>query len=150
MKTSVKKTTTYFICLILIVFGLNNIVSCTPSPPDHMDNICKIFKQYPNWYWDAQEVQKHWGLPINVLMAIVHQESHFSAKAKPPRQKLLFIIPWFRPTSAYGYSQAVNNTWKSYKRDTGKKYVSRDAFGDAADFIGWYASQAHKRAGISK
>jgi hypothetical protein len=139
-----------FLLLIALV-GLN-LYGCTQAPPRNTNNVCLIFKQYPDWYWAAAKVRQRWGIPVSVLMAIIHQESHFSAKAKPPREKLLWIIPWFRPTSAYGYSQAVNETWKRYKRDTGhtSMFTSRNAFGDAADFIGWFANQAHKRAGISK
>jgi len=146
-----KKIITRLLLLTLICFSALTLLSCTTARPHSTDDICKIFRQYPHWYWDAQDVQKRWGVPINVLMAVVHQESHFNATAKPPREKILWIIPWFRPTSAYGYSQAVNETWKRYKRDTGKGYfTSRDAFGDAADFIGWYANQAHIRASVDK
>jgi hypothetical protein len=123
--------------------------ACSKPVPNNLSNICSMFKQYPSWYWDAQSVQKRWGLPISSLMAIVHQESHFKAGAAPPREKILWIIPWKRPTTAYGYSQAVNATWEHYKHDTGGGFfTSRDTFGDAADFIGWYARRAHKRAGI--
>ncbi|MBU0456224.1 MAG: transglycosylase SLT domain-containing protein [Pseudomonadota bacterium] len=137
---------------ILLLFALLTALlsGCAPPPPNHVESICSIFKQYPTWYWDAQKTQKKWGIPIPVLMAVIYQESRFNATAKPPRQKLLWIIPWTRPTSAYGYSQAIDQTWKHYKRDTGKTFASRDAFGAAADFIGWYANQAHRRAGISK
>jgi hypothetical protein len=137
-----------FIALILAsVFGLS---SCAKSPPGNIENICSIFKEYPSWYWDAQGVQKHWGLQESVLMAIVYQESRFHADAAPPREKLLWIIPWKRPTTAYGYSQAVKGTWKHYVQETGKDHwwTSRSAFGDAADFIGWFTHRAHVRAGI--
>ncbi|PIQ43917.1 MAG: hypothetical protein COV52_02915 [Gammaproteobacteria bacterium CG11_big_fil_rev_8_21_14_0_20_46_22] len=133
------------ICLIPLM-----LAGCSPAPPKNTNNICSIFKEYPNWYWDSQEVNKRWGIPISTLMAIIHQESHFQAGAAPPREKILWIIPWKRPTTAYGYSQAVDGTWKLYKQDTGGGFfTSRDDFGNAADFIGWYAYRAHKRAGIA-
>ena len=124
------------------------LTACTTAQPNHVDNVCKIFKQYPKWYWAAQKTEKRWGVPISVQMAIIHQESHFNAKAKPPRQRLLWVIPWFRPTSAYGYSQALEQTWDVYQRSTGNHGADRDKFEDAVDFIGWYANQAHRRAGI--
>ncbi|MBN1684040.1 MAG: transglycosylase SLT domain-containing protein [Gammaproteobacteria bacterium] len=130
---------------ILFIFS-----SCTTPPPHHVENICSIFRQYPDWYWNAQKVEKRWGLPIPVLMAVVYQESRFNATAKPPREKLLWIIPWCRPTTAYGYSQALKETWYLYKRDTGHNGADRDTFADAVDFIGWYANLAHRRVGISK
>jgi len=147
-----KKVAFLVVFLPLVIFGVVNLVGCTQAPPRNPNNICLIFRQYPDWYWAAAKTRRRWGVPVSVLMAIVHQESHFSAKAKPPRRKILWVIPWFRPTSAYGYSQAVNETWRRYKRDTGRTsmFTSRNAFGDAADFIGWFVNQAHKRAGISK
>lgn len=152
MLTTSKHIIITIIITTLLLFGSITLTSCTKAPPKNRENICLIFKQYPNWYWDAVKVRKRWGIPVSILMAIIYQESRFSATAKPPRKKLLWIIPWFRPTSAYGYSQALNQTWKNYKKDTSRSsmFTSRNAFGDAADFIGWFANQAHKRAGISK
>jgi len=143
------KLTKIFFLGASVLLGLLALTACSKPPPKHPNDLCLIFKQYPTWYWDAQEVQKRWGLPISTLMAIIHQESHFQAGAAPPREKILWIIPWKRPTSAYGYSQAVNATWARYKKDTGGGFfTNRDTFGDAADFIGWYAKQAHQRAHI--
>lgn len=131
--------------VILCFLSLN---ACTTAPPDSVENICKIFKQYPSWYWATQATFKKWHVPIHTQMAIVHQESHFTADAKPPREKLLWIIPWFRPTSAYGYSQAVDETWRRYKKDSKTSGSHRDEFDDAVDFIGWFATEANRRAGI--
>lgn len=134
--------------IVLIAFCVS-LTGCTKAPPQHIQNICSIFKEYPSWYWDASATRKKWGLPISVLMAIIYQESHFRADAAPPREHILWIIPWKRPTSAYGYSQAVDGTWARYQKETGHHWSSRDAFGDAANFIGWFAHRAHKRAGIA-
>ncbi|MBN2689015.1 MAG: transglycosylase SLT domain-containing protein [Gammaproteobacteria bacterium] len=134
-----------FLCIILALF----VSGCAKAPPHSQDNICSIFRQYPEWYWDSQDVQKKWHIPISVLIAIMHQESHFHAGAKPPREHILWVIPWFRPTSAYGYSQATDESWKSYRRSTGDHGADRDDFADAANFIGWYAHQAQRKVGIS-
>lgn len=143
-----RKPLLYLLCAMLILFGLD-VASCKEAQPKHVTNVCSIFKQHPKWYWSALDVQKKWHLPVPVLMAIIYQESRFDSTAKPAREKLLWIIPWNRPTSAYGYSQALKNTWKNYKRSTHQTFASRDTFSDAADFIGWYANQANRRAGIS-
>lgn len=135
------------ITLILIVLSLT---ACVSKPPRDVNNICTIFNQYPGWYTDAKDVEKRWKIPIVVQMAIIHQESKFDARAKPPRTKLLKIIPWKRPSTAYGFAQALNGTWKEYKRNNGGLFSSRDAFGDGVDFIGWYSNQAHIRAKISR
>jgi hypothetical protein len=82
------------------------------------------------------------------MMAIMHQESRFVAKAKPPRTKLLGFIPWLRPSSAYGYSQAKDSTWDWYQSASGNYGADRDDFDDAIDFIAWYNHTSVKRCGI--
>ena len=77
-------------------------------------------------------------------------ESDFDWLAKPPRQKLFKIIPFKRPSSSFGYSQAVKGTWEQYKNETGNKLATRTRFKDSVDFIGWYNDQSHRRNKISK
>ncbi len=136
---------------IRIIFLLSIVLllsGCVPAPPRQQDNVCHIFRQYPNWYWEAQEASKKYGVRISLIMAVMHQESRFNGTARPPREKLLGFIPWFRPTSSYGYSQAKDGTWAGYQKDTGAHGADRDAFGDAADFIAWYAYKASQRLHI--
>ena len=136
--------------LIGIIFISIALTGCATTPPKNINNLCSVFREYPKWYWTSQDVQKKWGVPISVQMAIMHQESAFNSSAKPPHQKLLGFIPWFRPTSAFGYSQATDASWRAYQKSTGHGSANRDSFTDALDFMGWYANQAHIRAGISK
>lgn len=134
-----------------IVVAVIFITGCaTQPPPRDVNNLCSIFKQYPGWYKDAKDVERRWRVPVTVQMAIIHQESKFDANAQPERRKLLWIIPWSRPSSAYGYSQALRGTWALYQRSRGGVFATRDHFGDGVDFIGWYANEAYKRAGISR
>ena len=133
--------------LIALSLGLN---SCVSRPPSDVNNICTIFKQYPSWYRDARDVERRWLVPVPVQMAIIHQESKFNARARPPRTKLLWIIPWRRPSSAYGYTQALRSTWATYKLHNGSLLSSRESFGDGVDFIGWYANQAYLKARIPR
>ena len=142
---NLKHSTIIFFVIPLVFLG-----GCTKAPPSDVNDVCSIFRQYPKWYWATKDVQTRWKVPIPVQMAIMHQESRFNSVAKPPRTKLLWIIPWKRPSSAYGYTQALEGTWKHYKRDSGNYFVSRDDFSDATDFVGWYAYQAHKKAGIAR
>lgn len=131
-------------CLTLLVSG------CVTPPPRDMNNVCNIFRQYPEWYRDTKDVEARWKVPVHVQMAIMHQESRFDAQAKPPRTKILWIIPWKRPSTAYGYAQALDGTWDLYKRTNGGLFSSRTRFSDGVDFIGWYANEAHRRAGVSR
>ena len=126
------------------------LVSCVKQPPANIDNVCHMFKEYPQWYKDAKDVERRWRVPVPVQMAIVHQESKFEATARPPRTKFLWVIPWKRASTAYGYAQALNGTWAEYKRNNGNVFSSRDTFGDGVDFIGWYANSAYKRARVPR
>ena len=125
------------------------LVGCTTSPPKDVNNVCAIFEEKSGWYDDAAESREEWGSPISTMMAIMHQESRFKAKAKPPRKKIFGFIPGPRPSDAYGYSQALGSTWDGYKRSAGRYGADRDDFGDAIDFIGWYNAQSKRRSGIA-
>lgn len=133
-----------------ILFCIITLCSCVTPPPRDTNHVCNIFRQYPQWYRDAEDVERRWRVPVHVQMAIMHQESHFDAQARPPRTKLLWVIPWKRPSTAYGYAQALDSTWALYKVSSGGLLASRERFSDAVDFIGWYANQANRRAGISR
>ena len=126
------------------------MVGCSSSPPKNVNDVCAIFEEKDGWYDAAAEARDEWGSPIPVMMAIMHQESRFQAKAKPPRKKIFGFIPGPRPTDAYGYSQALGSTWDGYERSAGRYFADRDDFDDAIDFIGWYNDQSWRRSGIAK
>ena len=136
-------------CAVLIL-ALFALTGCTTSQPKDVTNICSMFEEKGGWYDDAADARDEWGSPIPVMMAIMHQESKFQAKAKPPRKKIFGFIPGPRPSDSYGYSQALGSTWKAYKKSAGRYGADRDDFGDAIDFIGWYNHQSYKRSGIAK
>lgn len=131
------------VSLVLMMAG------CSVSPPKNQSNLCSIFRQYDDWYEDALEMNKEWGTPIPVAMAIVKQESAFVHDAAPPRRYALGFIPRGRISSAYGYSQALDAAWSDYKKATGNGGTRTD-FNDAMHFIGWYTSQSHRELGIRK
>lgn len=132
----------FALLLITILSG------CTASQPKNTGDICAIFFEKDDWYEEAADARDDWGSPIPVMMAIMHQESHFDATAKPARKQLFGFIPWFRPSDAYGYSQALGSTWTGYERSAGRYSADRDDFGDSIDFIGWYNDQSRRRNGI--
>ena len=124
------------------------LAACTTTPPARPDDICHIFNEKPHWYKAARKAEKRWGAPIPVLMAFTHKESSYVAKAKPPRGKMLWVIPWRRPSSAYGYAQATDAAWKDYQKATHSPFADRDDFADAMDFIGWYNQGSQRRLGL--
>ena len=124
----------------ILVFFIFFISACS-SIPQNTSNSCKIFDERYLWYKHSKKVQKKWGTPIHIQLAIIKMESDFDWLAKPPRQKLFKIIPFKRPSSSFGYSQAVKGTWEQYKIETGNKFATRARFKDSVDFIGWYTNK---------
>ena len=116
------------------------ITSCSSIPQNTSDS-CKIFDERYLWYKHSKKVEQKWGTPIHIQLAIIKMESDFDWLAKPPRQKLFKVIPFKRPSSSFGYSQAVKGTWKQYKNETGNKLATRTRFKDSVDFIGWYTNK---------
>ena len=126
------------------------LMGCSTSPPSNPENLCEIFREKDDWYDAAVDMNEKWGVPIQVPMAMMYQESSFRHNAKPPRDYLLGFIPWGRVSSAYGYSQAKTATWNDYVRETGNSWADRDDFDDAVDFVSWYGSVSHRKLGISQ
>lgn len=127
------------------MFGLT---SCATTPPSEPASVCSIFREQDGWYAAARSSQQRWGVPIAVQMAIIRHESGYVADAQPPRRWWLGVIPLSRPSTAYGYSQALDGTWERYRDSTGNDGAERDDFAAAVDFVGWYARQSQAELGI--
>ena len=125
-------------------------ISACSSIPQNTSSSCSIFDERYLWYKHVKSTEKKWGTPIYVQLAIIKMESDFDWLAKPPRYKLFKIIPFKRPSSSFGYSQAVNGTWEQYKNETGNKLATRARFKDSVDFIGWYTDKTESILKISK
>ena len=109
-----------------------------------------IFEQKKNWYKATKASYDKWNTPIAFQLAVVNQESSFKQFAKPKRNKIFGLIPINRPTTAFGYAQVTNPTWKWYKEQTGNDNASRANFYDISDFIGWYSQKTYEILNISK
>ena len=133
--------------LILLIFFL--LTACS-SIPNNTANSCSIFDQRYLWYKHTKQVEKKWGTPIHIQLAIIKMESDFDWLAKPARQKIFKVIPYKRPSSSFGYSQAVKGTWEQYKKETGNNLATRVRFKDSVDFIGWYTNKTETILKISK
>jgi len=135
-----------FLTAVLVVM----LHACASKPPAKPDDLCAIFKEKGSWYKHANAARKRWGMPIPVGMSFIYKESSYRSDARPERDKLLWVIPWTRPSSAYGYAQATNDAWQDYRKATGRRFVERDDIRDALDFIGWYNDRSHKSLGLDK
>jgi hypothetical protein len=133
----------FFIILIALISACSSI-------PKNTSNSCSIFNERYLWYKHVKSTEKKWGTPIYVQLAIIKMESDFNWLAKPARQKLFKVIPFKRPSSSFGYSQAVKGTWEQYKKETGNKLATRARFKDSVDFIGWYTDKTESILKIPK
>ena len=133
--------------LIILFFFLFSGCSSIPS---NTANSCQIFDERYLWYKHTKKVEQKWGTPIYVQLAIIKRESDFDWLAKPARQKIFKVIPYKRPSSSFGYSQAVKGTWEQYKKETGNNLATRVRFKDSVDFIGWYTNKTESILKISK
>ena len=138
---------------ILPVVALLGLSACA-TPPSQINNVCAVFDQRDGWFDDwhgaARRAEARHGIPVPILMATVRKESGFKANARPPRTKLLGFIPWKRPSSATGYSQALSGTWAQYRAETGNFAARRTSFADAIDFVGWYHARSASTLGIAR
>ena len=111
---------------MLVLWSSVAVTGCAARAPANTEDACAIFREKRGWFDDCRDAYERWGVPISVQLAIVHQESRFQAKARPPRRKILWIFPGPRPSSAFGYSQALDGTWDEYRKNGGRRGADRD------------------------
>lgn len=119
------------------------------SAPRNLDNACAILSERPNYARALRAAERRWGVPVAVQMATIYQESKFIGNARTPFQYTMGVIPMGRQSSAYGYSQALDGTWREYQVDQRRMSARRDRIDDATDFMGWYMNRSRERNGIS-
>ena len=134
--------------MIAVAAILAVLIAGCASPPKQPNNACKIFKEKSRWQKHTRHAAKKWKVDASVLLAIMRQESGFDANAKPKRKRFLGI-PLKRPSSAFGYAQALDGTWDLYRKSANNFVAQRDRFSDAMDFIGWYVAQTRKQLKIA-
>ena len=134
----------YFLILSLV------LSSCVTDRSFNTSNICDIFKTNPKWKSYTESTKEKWGVPVSLQLSFIKHESSFQRTARPPRKKVLGIIPGLRASSAYGYSQALDGTWEEYKKATGNSKADRKNFEDASDFIGWYIEGSYRLLKLDK
>jgi len=135
---------------LFIILFISALSGCATPPPKNPENLCEIFREHRDWYFDAKDAKDRWGVPIHVPMSMMYQESSFKHNAIPPRNYILGFIPWGRVSSAYGYSQAKTMTWEDYMKESGESGADRDDFSDAIDFMAWFINKTQKINKVSK
>ncbi|HWA00742.1 MAG TPA: transglycosylase SLT domain-containing protein [Caulobacterales bacterium] len=120
----------------------------THATPEEPGDACDMFRNQGGWWRAVKSAERRWGAPPALQLAIIRQESGFRYRARPPRRRILWIIPGPHQTSAHGYAQALNSTWDEYKRARGDDGVDRTEFSDATDFVAWYCSVTQRQLGV--
>jgi len=128
----------------LIYFFIFLILTSCSSVPKYPQNACKIFSEKYFYLKYTRAASKKWGAPISSILAVINKESGFKRFAKPKRKKIFKIIPYRRPSSSFGFSQAVVKTWDLYKKENNKSAALRISFKNSSDFIGWYFWKTNK------
>lgn len=127
------------------------VASCggNSKAPRNLDNACSIVKQRPQIHRALKRTERKWDVPVPVLMAMIYQESKFVKNARTPVKYVLGVLPMGRQSSAFGYAQALDGTWKEYQRAEGGRGARRSDIKDAADFMGWYMNGTRDRTGVA-
>jgi len=123
------------------------VTACGGGAARYADDACTLIKKERKWKRHTRRAEKKWKVPRHVVLAIIHQESRFDANARPKRKRFLGI-PTRRPSSAFGYPQALDSTWKLYARATDNFGAERDEVSDAVDFVGWYVATTRRKLNI--
>jgi hypothetical protein len=134
---------------VFVSLALLLLLEACASVPSNTANVCSMFEDRRSWFHAAQKAEDRWEIPVPVSMAFIYQESGFRARAKPPRTHILWVIPWTRPSNAYGYAQALDSTWDEYQKAAGGWGASRADFSDAVDFVAWYNHNSVRANGIA-
>ena len=134
--------------LVTLLAGCS-LPSGNVNAPRNLNNACSILDQRRSFFPAFMAAKRKYGVPVSVQMAIIWQESKFKSKAKTPRRYRFGLIPVGRQSSAYGYAQVLDGTWKEYKAAAGRWTARRTNIQDSADFIGWYMTQSRRELGIS-
>ena len=134
--------------LVTLLAGCS-LPSGNVNAPRNLNNACSILDQRRSFFPAFMAAKRKYGVPVSVQMAIIWQESKFKSKAKTPRRYRFGLIPVGRQSSAYGYAQVLDGTWREYKAAAGRWTARRTNIQDSADFIGWYMTQSRRELGIS-
>jgi hypothetical protein len=118
------------------------------SAPRDLDNACNIVSERPAYLRAFRAAERKYGVPVPSMMAMIYQESKFIGDNRPPHRYALGVIPVGRQSSALGYSQALDGTWKEYQDQAGGRFSSREDINDAADFMGWYMTLTVEETGV--
>ena len=133
-------------CLAIIMGSCSLISSKKMSQED----ACSIIEAKRSWKSALLKSEAKWNISPGMQLSFILTESNFRPRAKTPRKYFLGVFPTGRLSSAFGYAQVIDSTWREYQKKSGNKFSSRTDFSDSVDFIGWYATETKRKLRISK
>ena len=77
----------------VLVIAISVSSGCAVSPPRNTENACQLFSEKPGWYDAVNDAADSWDVSEGLILSFIRQESSFVSDAKPPRVKILGIIP---------------------------------------------------------
>jgi hypothetical protein len=134
---------------LMLILGSCGGQSSHNSAPRNLDDACSIVSERPEYLRAFRAVERKYGVPVPSLMAIIYQESKFISDNRPPHRYALGVIPVGRQSSAVGYSQALDATWREYQDEVGGSRARRQDVNAATDFMGWYMVQTVEETGVA-
>ncbi len=134
---------------LMLILGSCGGSSSHNSAPRELDDACSIVSERPEYLRAFRAVERKYGVPVPSLMAIIYQESKFISDNRPPHRYALGVIPVGRQSSAVGYSQALDATWREYQDEVGGSRARRQDVNAATDFMGWYMVQTVEETGVA-
>lgn len=134
---------------ILFLSGCS-MISFENKDTYYKDNACLMLKENPDWLSSTVSSYNKWKVPISIQLAFVRQESSFRHDARPIRKNKWYEMGTNYASTAYGYSQALDNTWKDYQNKTRQPFKDRTSFNDSVHFIGWYNNISVNKLNLSR
>ena len=116
-------------------------------PPRTSEDICSVLREKPHWYAATRAAAAESQVAEGILLAIIETESRFEGGARPPRRRLLGVVPWRHVSTASGYAQALDGAWGEFEAHLGRP-ARRTRFDDSVRFVGWYLERARRRLGL--
>ncbi len=116
------------------------LTGCSSTPPSDPANLCSIFQEKDSWYVAAHRAHERYGVPINVAMAILNEESAFLTGPRPAQSWFLFV-PYDKEGTNYGYIDPLNPAWLTYVSEHGNVFTSHENFEDVLMYVAWFMRQ---------
>ena len=107
-------------------------------------NVCAYYSKYPQRFKVQKQYEAANALSMTDVHTLLELESSVTPYAVPwKKQKRLGLTFLKAQSSAYGYAQVLNATWKDYEKSYPNLWLYRSSFYDSIHFVHWYHNAFH-------